>query len=563
MASACRTIAVTTVAATVFSFHAALAQQAGDSVKRFGNSIVTAEPGAGSKYSAAPLKDSVRASAKLQLHFSLSTRNFEELQARVARGERISPTEMSEKYSGDAESATRLTRWLGQQGFSKIEASADRTSVYATGTVAQIEKSLGVTMKSVTFDGETRPAAITPPALPREVGDAVIAIDGLQPWTHMLKHSIRPNNARTAFASAHVEVRNAAAADTYKIYDILKAYDAQGLEVAGKGRVTGKGQTIAILIDTLPLRSDVNEFWRRNSLPMNESRVQFINVRGANAELPPRDGEETLDTEWASGIAPGANVRVYAAGSLEWVDIYRAMDRIYADAQKPDGPRHLSLSFGAREDFFTLDQLSEAMFLKLAAIGVSTFVASGDAGSNPDETLSQNAGATESIVEYPASDRWVLAVGGTTLRYRPVGSLVVSETAWSGSGGGVSRKRAQPEWQKSVWTDKDNRLVPDVSSVADTPGAFIIYDGAEQPIWGTSWSAPMWAGFSALIAEAREKQGKTPIGFLAPALYRLKPGAGFRDIVSGSNGAYKAGPGWDPVTGLGVPNVKGLIDTLP
>jgi kumamolisin len=73
----------------------------------------------------------------------------------------------------------------------------------------------------------------------------------------------------------------------------------------------------------------------------------------------------------------------------------------------------------------------------------------------------------------------------------------------------------------------------------------------------------MWAGFSALIAEAREKQGKEQLGFLAPVLYGLPKGAGFRDIVSGNNGAYKAAPGWDPVTGLGVPNVKSLVETIP
>lgn len=560
----CRNIAATTIAAVVLSSwcdRGSLAQQANDAVKHFSNSIVAAEPPAGSKFTAAPLPAAVRSSATLQLHFGLTIKNVDELQARVGRGERIPPSEMAAKYSGDPESAKKLARWLTQQGFRAIEISADHSSVYATATVAQIEKSLRVTMQSVTFEGKTRPAATTPPALPREVGEAVIAIDGLQPWAHMVKHSIMPRKA--AYASARADVASKTPATAYKIYDILKAYNAHGLEVAGKGRVTGKGQTIGILIDTLPLRSDLQEFWQRNGLPVDHSRVQFVNVRGNNAALPPREGEETLDVEWSSGIAPGATVRVYASGSLEWPDIHRALDMIYADAQKPDGPRHLSLSFGGREDFFTLDQLAEAMFLKLAALGVTTFVASGDAGSNPDESLPQNPGGPESYVEYPASDRWVVAVGGTTLQFQAQGNKVVSETAWYGSGGGVSKKRAQPAWQKSFWTDQQNRLVPDVSSVADSPGAFIIYDGVEQPIWGTSWSAPMWAGFSALVAEAREKQGKPPLGFLAPVLYGLPKGTGFRDIVSGSNGAYQAGPGWDPTTGLGVPNVQELVQALP
>jgi kumamolisin len=73
----------------------------------------------------------------------------------------------------------------------------------------------------------------------------------------------------------------------------------------------------------------------------------------------------------------------------------------------------------------------------------------------------------------------------------------------------------------------------------------------------------MWAGFSALIAEARAKEGKPKLGFLAPLLYQVSDKGGFRDITKGSNGAFQAGPGWDPVTGLGVPNLKVLIQTLP
>jgi kumamolisin len=108
-------------------------------------------------------------------------------------------------------------------------------------------------------------------------------------------------------------------------------------------------------------------------------------------------------------------------------------------------------------------------------------------------------------------------------------------------------------------------LVPDVSCVADpNPGAFVWFNGREVAEGGTSWSAPIWAGFAALIAEARQKQRKPPLGFLAPFFYREKVRTnGFRDITSGSNGAYRAGVGWDAVTGLGVPKVKALLLSLP
>lgn len=90
----------------------------------------------------------------------------------------------------------------------------------------------------------------------------------------------------------------------------------------------------------------------------------------------------------------------------------------------------------------------------------------------------------------------------------------------------------------------------------------MIFNGHVQQIGGTNWSAPVWAGFCALINEARHKAGKPPLGFLNPRLYPPAGSASFRDITSGSNGAFDAGPGYDMVTGLGVPNVKQFIQAL-
>jgi kumamolisin len=107
------------------------------------------------------------------------------------------------------------------------------------------------------------------------------------------------------------------------------------------------------------------------------------------------------------------------------------------------------------------------------------------------------------------------------------------------------------------------RLVPDVSAVADpNTGALLVLHGKGTQIGGTSWSAPIWAGFCAMINEARNKAGKPPLPFLNPLLYPLMGTACFRDVTAGSNGAYKAGPGYDMVTGIGVPNVAQLIQKL-
>src|SRR5207247_9575085 len=129
------------------------------------------------------------------------------------------------------------------------------------------------------------------------------------------------------------------------------------------------------------------------------------------------EGEETLDVEWSSGIARGATIRVYASGSLQFVDLDRALDRIIADLPTHPGMRQLSISLGLGETFLGGPTGEVAVqhqkFLRLAAAGVNVFVSSGDAGSNPDQTGHGSGGPLQA--EYEASEPAVIGVGGTTL----------------------------------------------------------------------------------------------------------------------------------------------------
>jgi len=77
-------------------------------------------------------------------------------------------------------------------------------------------------------------------------------------------------------------------------------------------------------------------------------------------------------------------------------------------------------------------------------------------------------------------------------------------------------------------------------------------------IGGTSAVAPLWAG---LIALSNQQNG-TSAGFIQPQIYAAKAASAFRDIVSGNNGAFSAGPGWDACTGLGSPVGARLIPLL-
>src|SRR4029077_1950190 len=229
-----------------------------------------------------------------------------------------------------------------------------------------------------------------------------------------------PESAEPAIANA----------PPYLVSEILKAYD-------GSGNLTGVGQEIAILIDTVPLDSDLTTFWSVNHIPGSLSRITKINVKGG--PLPAPSGEETLDAEWSSGVAPNANIRIYASGTLAFVDLDRALDRIIADVMVRTALRVVSISLGLGERQMAPAEVTteEAKFTRLAALGVNVFVSTGDDGSNPNSQLQAS---------WMSTSPHVVAVGGTSLRLTPSGQ-VAAETGWAGSGGGKSIFFPRPSWQ--------------------------------------------------------------------------------------------------------------------
>ena len=330
----------------------------------------------------------------------------------------------------------------------------------------------------------------------------------------------------------------------YQINSILSAYNGYGLTYSGIN------QTIGILIDSFPNNSDLNKFWTANGINTNIGRINKINVRGVS--IPPPTGEESLDTQWTSGIAPNAKINIYASGDLYFTSLDIAIDRMISDAGSDPTFRQISISLGLGEKFMSTGEMitENSKYLRLRALGVNIFVSSGDEGSRPSNQLQ---------VEFASSNPNVIAVGGTTLKLSGTGS-VVSEAAWSGSGGGVSIIYPKQTWQPGT---SSGRMVPDVSSPADPSyGAYVVLSGYIYQIGGTSWSAPVWAGICALVNDARVKSGKSRIGFLPPILYTYINTNKFKDITSGNNGAYSSSVGYDKVTGIGTPNIRNLITAL-
>ncbi|CAF1555932.1 unnamed protein product, partial [Didymodactylos carnosus] len=256
-------------------------------------------------------------------------------------------------------------------------------------------------------------------------------------------------------------------------------------------------------------------------------------------------------------------------------------------------------------------------FMKLSMRGISILAASGDQGANG---FGYEANCTNKIFHpaYPGTSPYLTSVGGTELidiayndseSVPPACSVIIpphgntnatlahcvsdgTEVAVDigyshyTSGGGFSTYTSQPIYQRRAvekyfnlmkcqpptsMYNRRNRGFPDVSAFG-TRG-FVVFNGTYQAFGGTSMSAPLWAGIVSILNSYSLKWTNKTLGFLNPLLYKMSEECPtcFNDITLGDNKCpdrsyctikcqgFQAIRGWDPVTGLGSPNVKQII----
>ena len=501
--------------------------------------------------------------APLQVNLVLKLRRFEDLERRVAAGETISRAEMAATYLPDEKNYQKVAAWLTSQGLTVTSAAGTtHMMVTANGTATQLQQVFQTHFARVKFHGEEYTSAVSAPTLPADIEEEVRAVHGLQPHLHPHKNIIQRQPEVTTDAAAYVS-------PPYLVGNIANAY---GISSSG---LTGAGQTIAIVIDKVPNDSDLTSFWTANNVPQSLNNIVIVDTTDEDgAFLTPPSSEETLDVSWSSGLAPSAQVVVYACGNLNYVS--NSYNQILEDLQSGARPNlhQVSMSFGGGETSDeTPDDMNSThqMFTAMAAYGVSLFAASGDNG--PYGPI----GNEPVQVSYPASDPVVTGVGGTMLDLNTANGALTSETAWSplsntaqsarsdgSSGGGISQFWPRPSWQVGTGVSSGTmRLVPDVSFDGDPDtGCYLVFKGRVGQYGGTSWGTPCWAAMCALINQSRENKGLPALAGANPALYPLLLTASLRDITSGNNYLYDAGTGYDLVTGLGSPVFNDLVVAL-
>jgi len=264
--------------------------------------------------------------------------------------------------------------------------------------------------------------------------------------------------------------------------------------------------------------------------------------------------EIALDLQWAHASAPLARLVLIEAPSASLNDLLAAVK--LANSM---GPGVVSMSFGSSEVAGMASADSS-----FSASDMSYVAAAGDSGAG---------------VSWPAVSPKVLAVGGTSLNWSGSGSR--TETAWSGTGGGISVYTAAPSYQSSAVPGLGSLAYRSVNDVAfnanPATGQYVavMTPGSSAVNWvsagGTSLATPQWAGLLALANANRALNGMAALGQPHALLYTqiaTVPGSyasGFADVSVGSNGSCStctAHSGYDQATGLGSPNVSSLVSSL-
>jgi kumamolisin len=474
--------------------------------------------------------------------------------------DRLTRAQYRQQHAADP-AAIKLVRAFAKEfglTVDKETPKPERRTIKLTGNVAAMEKAFGVKLTQKALEGVTyrvREGSILIPAPLAGAVEAVLGLDNrpqAQPHFRVLGSSINAQTAGTGgFARAHA----ATAGTAYTPVQVGQLYQfPQG--------ATASGQTIGIIELGGGYRTkDLAAYF--NGLGLTAPKLTAVSVDGGKntpGTANGADGEVMLDIEVSAAIAQGAKIVVYFAPNTDQGFIDAVSSAVHDTTNKPSV---ISISWGGPESSWTAQAMNalDAACQSAAALGITITVAAGDNGSTD--------GGTGNNVDFPASSPHALACGGTTLEGS--GSTIKSEVVWNeqasgegATGGGVSNVFPLPSWQANAKvpapsSSAGGRGVPDVAGDADpVTGYKVRVDGENMVIGGTSAVAPLWAG---LIALSNQQNG-TSAGFIQPQIYAAKAASAFRDIVSGNNGAFSAGPGWDACTGLGSPIGAKLIPLL-
>ena len=519
----------------------------------------------------------------------------------------LSPGQFAVRFGPTLAQVASVESALEAEGLTPGRVSPDRLAISVTAPAATAAKAFGTSLVRYRLSGGR--IAYTSTSAPGVPASAAPYVQGVLGLTNLyLPHSqlarpagpagrqgqpatrARLTPAATGPQPCAAATSAAEAAGSYTADQLASYYAMPPLYKSGD---LGQGVRIALAEFEPNDPADIAAYASCYGLSTKVSYTQVDGGAGTGAG----SGEAALDIENVMGLAPDAAIDVYQepnGGDTDTYDLYSAI------VNGDDKVASTSWGLCELDSDSSLIQSEHTLFAQAASQGQTVLAAAGDDGSTDcaqDGTV--NAGSL--AVDDPASQPYVIGVGGTSIG-------ATSENTWNDSGvsdgaggGGASAAWCMPSYQdqsaipglissNSVTdptdcgsTDPYVRQVPDVAADADPETGYVIYlAGSWQGGWGgTSAAAPLWAAVAALTDASPfcSAYGSGAAGVQAGGLYSMVAadqayvyGAteGLYDVTSGDNdytpsgyigGQYPAGSGYDMATGLGTPLVTGFTGT--
>jgi hypothetical protein len=503
------------------------------------------------------------ASQRLNLAIGLPLRNQAELEVFLQQlydpanpnyHHYLTPEQFTEKFGPTEEDYQKVIAFARTNGLTVTTMHGNRLLLDVSGSVADIQKALHLTMRVYQHPKEKR-TFYSPDAEPSVDLDVPVAdISGLNNYELPHPKYVKFNSSNLI---AHATSKlGSGPGGNYVGNDFRAAY-------APDTTLDGSGQMVGLVEFDGFYSNDIVAYENLAGLPNVPVQTAFTD--GFSGTPGSGDVEVSLDIEMAISMAPGLSKVVVFEGSIP-NDVLNLM---VANSQI----KQLSCSWGWSGGPSTT---TDNIFKTMAAQGQSFFNASGDSDAFTNEQVDSS-----SFDGSPSSSPYITEVGGTTLTMDGTGNSYSSETVWNwgggtGSCGGISSHYLIPSWQANANAAAAQgsttfRNIPDVALTADN--VYVAYgNGTSEDVGGTSCAAPLWAGFMALVNQQASAQGQPPEGFINPAIYAIAQNTNynscFNDITVGNNTSpnspdlFFATNGYDLCTGLGTPKGQSLINAL-
>ena len=546
----------------------------------------------------------------------------------------LSSAQYQARFAPTSAAVDSVQSWLKSAGLKVTGVESHHRYVTVSGSTAAAQKAFGVLLQRYQHDGQSVIAPSGAATVPSGVAGTVLSVTGLDSTVHKVAHTAKKDapppagfvNARPC-SLTYGQVQAKYQADFHTPLPKFKGdvlpyapcgYTGPQFRAAYEGDtdLDGTGVTVAITdAYAAPTIAKDAKTYAANHGDAGYAKGQFTQslpdkfTHQADCDPSGWYGEETLDVEAVHAMAGGANIKYYASASCFDSDFLDTLAKVVDDNEA----QLVSNSWSDVEANESVDNVAayEQVFLQGALQGISFLFSSGDNGDNLASTgLKQT--------DYPASDPYVTAVGGTSTAIGANGA--VKQTGWGtqkyslsadgkswksvgflyGAGGGYSALFNRPDYQNGVVPDDapPARAVPDVGLDADPTTGMLVGETQTFPngvrygecrIGGTSLASPLFAGMTALTLQ----NAGGGIGLLNPTIYSQVGSGTFTDVTSAglkdlgnvrpdyANGVDASGgilysvrtfnqdsslkvtKGWDDVTGVGAPNSGWLTSVNP